>query len=444
MEWVRGLGERVRAWSRGIDEFGESEQRFSGFWLRALAGSSLAVGLFVGGRYESVGDLREALVERSTIAGIAFLLVIVLFAWSGQFRGFLAGTMRLLSTAVALVVPMTALVAAAFAQLSPENMNGIGQDMPWRWAAFSVAAGALLTALWHLLRRAYDADQGSSRPPVAGVDHRAESRQDRLAMVVAVGAAVGAIVVLVTSVDRLSADQWAALAAWVTVAVAVAAAVLALRQLREAQDLRIQQAKPYVVAFMESESALPEAVKVVIHNFGLTAAHDVRLEINPPLRRSTNGGGVEDVWLPDIIKTLAPGQRWQTQWDIGHRRAKVPDLLDDRHDVQVHFLDPNRNPPHPETTQSVLDWAEYMGRRWVVVYTTHHAAEAIRKIEKQMRSWTVLGRDGLHVWTRDGDREERRRRKADKKWERKMRELEAATEKPANPVDSPDDPGEPA
>jgi hypothetical protein len=81
-------------------------------------------------------------------------------------------------------------------------------------------------------------------------------------------------------------------AAWITAGLAIAAGCMALGQLGEARAARLErarlrkeQAQPYVVAFIDFSEVSTFLVDLVVRNFGATAAHDVRLDIDPIPRR---------------------------------------------------------------------------------------------------------------------------------------------------------------
>lgn len=69
-----------------------------------------------------------------------------------------------------------------------------------------------------------------------------------------------------------TAEQWSALGAWATVAVALGASIIGLSQLKESRRLRIDQAQAYVVAYMDQSPASPRLIEIVFRNFGMTAA----------------------------------------------------------------------------------------------------------------------------------------------------------------------------
>lgn len=201
-------------------------------------------------------------------------------------------------------------------------------------------------------------------------------------------------------------SDWTALAAGVTAITAVVAGTIALLQLRHARALRREQAQPYVAAFMEPTEADPHLVDLVLRNFGTTVARDVRITAVPPLRRTgRRGDDPEDVWLPEHIPALVPGQEWRTLWDSSAERAGSD--LPDRHDVTISYRD-SHNRTLPDTP-SALDWAAYRGRRWLGTYGIHHAAKALREIDKTTKKWTDT-RGNLAVRARDGDAADERER----------------------------------
>lgn len=246
------------------------------------------------------------------------------------------------------------------------------------------------------------------------------------------GAALGLLAVIVAALDSWSPEAWAALAAWVTVGVAAAAGYVALGQLGEARGMRIEQARlrheqaqPYVVAYIESSAAGTWIYDLVVRNFGATAAHDVSLDISPAPRRSidekrrknSDAGQLSDadqqsdaqqqpdenVWLPDRIPVLVPGQEWRTLWDTGLSRVKSD--LPDHHDATITYRDSQN---HAYTVCAALDWRTFKDQESVTVYGAHDAAKALREMSKAIAKWKEGPTGGLRVYVRDGDAKDRR------------------------------------
>lgn len=188
-------------------------------------------------------------------------------------------------------------------------------------------------------------------------------------------------------------EQWSATAAVVTAIVALGAAFIGLRQLGEAQELRLQQerdalairrerAQPYVAVFMEPLKAVdPKFQELVIKNFGATAAYNVRVESQPKIVREWEGDS-QEVPLP-LIPTLAPGQEWRALWDFFPRRHSAG--LPDRHEVKVRFED---SQGENFEFAYVLDWAMNRDRLSVHTFGVHHGVKELKKIRELLAKRT--------------------------------------------------------
>lgn len=181
-----------------------------------------------------------------------------------------------------------------------------------------------------------------------------------------------------------SAEEWTALAAWVAVAIALAAALIGWVQAREARRLRIEQAQPQIVAYLEQDPDIPDVVEIVIGNFGTTAAHDVVVSTDVPVRTTaaSAAGEPEVVPLPSRFATLAPGQRWRTAWDFGTVRSKHPVLAQENR--VTFWFDYEGVDGKPVRNESDLDWAEVAARWWTEKKTVHHAAMQLVEIRKAL------------------------------------------------------------
>lgn len=213
-----------------------------------------------------------------------------------------------------------------------------------------------------------------------------------------------------TDFSRWGPDAWNALAAGITALVAVAAATVAISQLGEARRLRLEQAQPYAVIHMVADTQDPQVIYLVLQNFGTTAALDLKVQITPDPTRSPEVGG-DQVWLPDAIPVLAPGQQWRTFWDFSPARAKTS--LPTKHAAELTYRDA-RGTQHK--TRADLDWAAYDGRRWVTRRGIHDVGEALREINKTTRKWTEGPRGGLAVFVRDGEAKDEKANQAFLDW----------------------------
>jgi len=207
------------------------------------------------------------------------------------------------------------------------------------------------------------------------------------------------------------ADWVAAIAAVLTFVIAGLALLYARRQVAEArasrslaQELEVERAQPYVVAYTEPSGATPVIIDLVVRNYGATAATDVRISLNPwPMRRASADGKPEKVEIPDVIPVLAPGQEWRTMWDSGIARKDSD--LPDRHAGKVTFRGIKGVKRESDV---VLDWTIYRSRRWVEVRGIHDAAVALREMKTIMKKWNESVHGALSVYVRDGNEKDRR------------------------------------
>lgn len=207
--------------------------------------------------------------------------------------------------------------------------------------------------------------------------------------------------------DPSSTDWIMAAASVLTFAVALAAALYARAQVSEgkqarkqAASLEVERSQPNVVMYTEPSSASQVLVDLVIKNYGLTAAFDVRTDLEPALERTGRAGGVaEVVAVPEVIPFLAPGQEWRTLWDNG--LARKDSGLPDRHEGFIRY----RGIEGAERESPVvLDWSIYKTRRWVELRTVHHAAKALEEIQRNQKKWNESIHGGLNVVVRSGHR----------------------------------------
>lgn len=231
----------------------------------------------------------------------------------------------------------------------------------------------------------------------------------------ATGSATGTALV---GVPVMTAEAWSAAAAWATFLVAVVAAIVGLKQYRAtsrasadqsrlAQALAEEEARPYVVAYMESSAVDVGFIELVVRNYGKTAARDVRMTATPELRRSTpNGDETEPVEVFQVLGLLAPGQEWRCYWDRTWMREKVG--LPDEYEVALSYSDSAGTPLRPETLP--LSWEPFLANGPLEVYGVHHAAKALRELQKTVARFGDSGAGrGVRVYVYDGDARDRRR-----------------------------------
>jgi hypothetical protein len=177
-------------------------------------------------------------------------------------------------------------------------------------------------------------------------------------------------------------DDWEAFGTTVTAAVAVLAAIVAYFQVREARRLREEQARPFVVVDFESSPAWSNLINLVIKNVSNTLATDVRMEFDPPLKSSDASNQLpSSLLIREGIPTLPPGRRIHVFFDATHERIKTDLPL--RYDVTVSFKDYRGR--QQERLLYRLDLEPLYDVNYITEYGVHHAAKALREIEKLLK-----------------------------------------------------------
>ncbi len=231
----------------------------------------------------------------------------------------------------------------------------------------------------------------------------------------------------------MSPEAWSATAAWVTVVIAVVAAIFGFYQVREARRTRQEQAQPNVVMFVESTPSHFQFFDIVLRNFGTTPAYNVTVDIAPKPTRTPEyeGAEIEQVGFPDMTQILVPGQEVRTYWDFavdrethneklrsGHAAGQIDaaelaaKALIAQHTATVQYED-----SHGKTyqTRSTLDADFLRDTMKTTTYTIHdltkHAEkqqEALKAIAQQLANFGTEQR-GLWVYSEDAATESQRR-----------------------------------
>lgn len=220
-----------------------------------------------------------------------------------------------------------------------------------------------------------------------------------------------------------AAEIWSAGGTWVTLVVGGIALFFAKGQLHEAslartqtKELELEKSQPYVVLSME-ESTGPDYIDLVLRNYGQTAAHNVRVILDPAPKRAFPQG---EVRFPDVIPLLAPGQEWRSHWDVGSKRATAQ--LPQKHKGTVTYLGIKQA---PQSIEVILDWSIYNSRTSTVKRGLHDLAKAVMDIRDTHKGWNEDFSAGLAVYTRDGNAKDAA---AAREKEEIERELEAERE----------------
>ncbi len=198
------------------------------------------------------------------------------------------------------------------------------------------------------------------------------------------------------------AEQWSALGAMLTAAVAVVAAVVAYFQVREARRLREEQAKPFVIVDIQPSTASRHILNLVIENTGATLAKNVKIVFDPPVESSIPEHGLQDsVLLQRGLPMVPPRRRLEFMFDSSVERHGRGLPL--RYDVTVTYDDQRGRPQ--ESLLFPIDLAPLYGLAYVEEKGLHHIAKALEELQKTTSKWTASrGRLGVSVHHEDAER----------------------------------------
>jgi hypothetical protein len=161
----------------------------------------------------------------------------------------------------------------------------------------------------------------------------------------------------------MTADAWAAWAQWVTATIAFGAAIFAYQQVKVARETRERVAQPDVVVYIERDPQNWHYMDFVVKNFGQTPAYNIRLVLPPlevvPWENMATGEQVTELWIPDGIAVLAPGQEWRTSWDSGIERAEYKGDLQTQFVGRVDFddkMNDGKNYSNPISLDANMFW----------------------------------------------------------------------------------------
>ncbi|HEX9994988.1 MAG TPA: hypothetical protein VGB14_18830 [Acidimicrobiales bacterium] len=192
--------------------------------------------------------------------------------------------------------------------------------------------------------------------------------------------------------------DWAAAGTVAYAAIALVAAIFVYFQVREARRAREEQARPFVVVDIQPSTVWWNVLNLVVENVGTTVAHDVRIHFTPAPASSRAGYDLaHSSLLSDGIPTLPPRRRIEALFDVASERKDSG--LPNRYDVEVRFRDYRRREQEP--LRFVIDFSYLYGLQRIEKYGVHHAAKALREIERVLKSSRRGGR--LAIWVRSED-----------------------------------------
>jgi hypothetical protein len=178
--------------------------------------------------------------------------------------------------------------------------------------------------------------------------------------------------------------------------VALVAAFVAWRQVREARRLREEQAQPFVVVDIEPNPNDLQVLELVVANIGNTLARDVKISFDPPLSRAFRSENDPNEWaiFKDGIPSFPPHKSYRFWLDIGHER-KTAGIHDVKYNVTVAMNGPRGQ--RLDSLSYVVDLSPYYGPNFMGVKTLHHAAKALEALAKDFHEWRDRGTRGDRI-----------------------------------------------
>jgi hypothetical protein len=175
------------------------------------------------------------------------------------------------------------------------------------------------------------------------------------------------------------------------------------QQADQARQAAIDQSRPYVLLTAEISSVSTSMLDLVLSNVGAGPAYDVKIDVDPPLRRATETPGYELAnarIFRKPMEMLPPHYRMRMWFESGPDRTRNGIDLPDSHEVTITYHDGHGN---RWTERSVLDMTVLDGLLFTDVFGVHHVAKSLREIEKTLRHLQALG-GPLQVTVEDRER----------------------------------------
>lgn len=182
-----------------------------------------------------------------------------------------------------------------------------------------------------------------------------------------------------------------------TVLIAILAAIPAYRAVREARQLREDQARPFVTITLEPSRASRKHLDLVVKNIGATVARDVRFLFSEPLRSTGDATGfplANVKFLHDGIAVLAPGAEYRALFDFipGREQAKKDGAaLPDSYTATVIYK--NRNGDNLPSEEYVLDYALSRGSLHVEEFGLTDLVKEARELRQTLQQQRVTTTD---------------------------------------------------
>ncbi|WIE72358.1 hypothetical protein [Curtobacterium sp. MCJR17_020] len=196
---------------------------------------------------------------------------------------------------------------------------------------------------------------------------------------------MSAILLTAAAFLGLGATAWTAIGALATAGtflIALAAAWIALRQVKQARELAEEQARPYVVAYIEERPESSKMLSLVLRNIGHTAARKLQVSVDPPFVRAREDVGghhfMDAVFLQETTDVLAPQAELSNFLDSGPERYATD--LPGAFSVKLRYED---RAGAELTDEYKLDFTAGRGDLRPEIHGLHHIAKTLRAIAKK-------------------------------------------------------------
>jgi hypothetical protein len=224
-------------------------------------------------------------------------------------------------------------------------------------------------------------------------------------------------------VSQVGWQALAALTGIATLLIAAAAAVVAYNQFRVNQVTRDDQSRPYVIADFEPSQAGIVLTDFVIRNIGKTPALDVQIRLTPPPARAnetTNFPLARARIISGTLPMMAPGRELRLFFDSMPERysAELPMSFE----AKITYKN-SKGKSFAETATVDMDSAR--GSLQTTIYGMHHAAKALRSIDKNLDVINRHLKNPIHVTTENLESYEQREKQEREEMLRQHEELRA-------------------
>lgn len=163
------------------------------------------------------------------------------------------------------------------------------------------------------------------------------------------------------------------------------------QQAEQVRQAAIDQSRPYVLLTAEISAVSTSMLDLVLANVGSGPAYDVKIDVDPPLKRAKETPGYELAnarIFREPIQMLPPHYRMPTWFESGIDRKQNGGDLPASHEVTIAYHDGRGN---RWTERSVLDMTVLDGLLFSTVYGVHHVAKSLKEIEKSLKRIQALG-----------------------------------------------------